>query len=54
MGMVVRTNMAAINANNSLANASKAQQSGHAENSRPALESTQLRMMLQVSLLQRR
>ena len=28
MGMVVRTNMAAINANNSLANAAKAQQSG--------------------------
>ena len=28
MGMVVRTNMAAINANNALANASKAQQSG--------------------------
>jgi len=28
MGMVVRTNMAALNANNSLANASKAQQSG--------------------------
>jgi len=28
MGMVVRTNMAAINANNSLANASKAQQKG--------------------------